>query len=179
MRSPINPAGVAHYNVPLHDSAAPAARASRPPGLPAAQLGRPAPPAASDMSSSSARRVRKWPGGALGSEGTMCPLRLSAVSPPPPPPNTAPPGGTTTPLRDPPTLQCTRMHPGVGPVRSGAEGGRRKWKQGCRGAGGEGRGRSGLRHLAPDLHPAASDCPPLCGVLGRSPDPLSLHPHSC
>lgn len=79
VRSPINPAGVAHYNVPLHDSARPS-----PPGprRPAASPQQARPPRASDMSSSSTRRVRKWPGGTLGSEGTMCLLRLSAVSPP-------------------------------------------------------------------------------------------------
>ena len=61
----------------------------------------------------------------------------------PTPPNTAPPGGRTTPLWAPPTLQCMRMRPGVGPVHSGAEGGRRKWKQGCGGTGEGGMGELG------------------------------------
>lgn len=77
VHSPINPAGVAHYNVPLHDSASPARpglAGRRPPHIQAQ------PPCASDMSSPSTRQVRKWPGGTLSSKGTMCLLRLSAVS---------------------------------------------------------------------------------------------------
>lgn len=83
MRNPINPAAslitTFRFTTPPPQPAG-----LRGPGLPAAELGRPAPPAASDMSSSSAAseevagrhsRQRR--------EGTMCPLRLSAVSPPP------------------------------------------------------------------------------------------------
>lgn len=81
VRGPINPAGVAHYNVPLHDSARqPVRSAGR--GLPAARPGRPRRPSLRHELIQH-RRVRKWPGGALGSKGTMCLLRLSAVSPPP------------------------------------------------------------------------------------------------
>lgn len=87
------------------------------------------------------------------------PIKAVSCQPPTAPANTAPPGGTTTPLRAPPTLQCTRMHPGVGPVRSGAEGGHRKWKQGCRGAGGQ--GERGVGEVGSDTEPLISILPPV------------------
>lgn len=43
VRSPINPAGVAHYNVPLHDSARPSPPAPRRPAAPHSRPSRPVP----------------------------------------------------------------------------------------------------------------------------------------
>lgn len=141
MRSPINPAGVAHYNVPLHDSAAPAARASRPPGLPAAQLGC---LAARGLRHELIQRAacEEVAGRRSPQRGDNVPIKVVSRQPPTPP-NTAPPGGRTTPVWAPPTLQGMRMRPGVGPVHSGAEGGHRKWKQGCGGTGEGGVGEVG------------------------------------
>lgn len=112
MRSPINPAGVAHCNVRCDSASQPFGLRGRRASLqPSSRL--PRPPAASDMSSSSAA-CEEVAEAALSAARDNVPIK--AVGRQPHPQTPCPLEAKDHPSLGPPTLQGMRMRPGVGPV---------------------------------------------------------------